>query len=301
LSYIGYSRWLVVALALMGCEGRQSGDARGAVADAGAVSGDVVARYKGGAITREELVRESRRLPPALREQFESPVGQEEFARSLVDKRLLVEEARRRGLAQQQDLARQVRELEERLLVQALLAEEERGAGPATEPELRAWYDAHRSELRQPERVHLARVLASASGGTAAERSRARARAEEFARRLRAGEPLARVQSAGDGPERARAGDMGLFARGELKDARLEEAAFALRTSGQVSAVVETAEGFAVLQLLERRVERIPPFEEVRAEVEGRVAPSRQRRVFDALRTRLRGAADVHVEVSARP
>ncbi|MFP2926555.1 hypothetical protein ACLESO_15300, partial [Pyxidicoccus sp. 3LG] len=119
----------------------------------------MVARYKGGAVTREELLRESRKLPPALREQFESPVGQKEFARSLVDKRLLVEEARRRGLAKQEDIARQVKELEERLLVQALLAEEERAAGAATEAELRAWYDAHRSELRQPERVHLARVL----------------------------------------------------------------------------------------------------------------------------------------------
>ncbi|MFP2932514.1 peptidylprolyl isomerase, partial [Pyxidicoccus sp. 3LG] len=126
-------------------------------------------------------------------------------------------------------------------------------------------------------------------------------RAEEFARRLKAGEPLARVQSAGDGPERARGGDLGLYARGELKDARLEEAAFALRTPGQLSPVVETAEGFAVLQLVERRAERIPPFEEVRTEVEGRVAPARQRKVFDALRERLRGAAEVHVEVSARP
>ena len=293
-----FTLWVSVSLALTACESRraEAPQAQGDAAPAG-----VVARYKGGTVTREELQREAQKLPPGLREQMESGFGREEFARSLVDKRLLVEEGRRRGLAQKPEIARQVRELEERLVVQELLGEEERAAGAATEPELRAWYDGHKAELAQPERVHLGRVLASvAPGSSGAERARARARAEEFARRLKSGEALGRVQSSGDGPERARGGDLGLVAPGDLKDARLEAAAFALQTPGQVSPVVETAEGFAVLQLIERRPARIPPFEEVRAEVEGRLAPVRQRRVFDALRARLRGAAEVHVEASAR-
>jgi parvulin-like peptidyl-prolyl isomerase len=260
----------------------------------------VVARFKGGTITREEMQREALRLPPTLREQFESSVGQREFVLSLVDKRLLVEEAKRRGIAQRPEIAQQVRELEERLIVQALLAEEERAAGTASEAELRAWYNSHKADFAQPERVRLGRVLAAVpTGATAAERTRARTRAEEFARRLRT-EPLARVQALGDGPERARSGELGLFARGELKDRRLEDAAFALLKPGQSSPVVETAEGYAVLQLIERKEARTPPFEEVRTEVEGRLGPSRQRKVFDALRSQLRSAADVHVEVSAR-
>ncbi|NNB93405.1 peptidyl-prolyl cis-trans isomerase [Corallococcus exiguus] len=261
-----------------------------------------MARFDGGVVTREEMDREARRLPPALREQFVSEAGQREFAWSLVDKRLLVEEARRRGLSSREDIARQVRELEERLVVQELLAEETKAAGTPGEQELRAWYEANRDVFAQPERLHLGRVLARFENpGNAADRARARGRAEQFARRLQAKEPLSQVQSSGDGPERARNGDLGLFARGELPDRRMEEAAFALQTPGQVSPVVETAEGFAVLQLLERRPARTPPFEEVRAEVEGRVAPVRQRKVFDALRARLRSGSDVQVEVTARP
>jgi peptidyl-prolyl cis-trans isomerase C len=298
LRHISFTLRAFALLALSAC-GQPPAPSPGAKASP--ESGAVVARFKGGSISREELRREALKLPPALREQFESEAGQEEFARSLVDKRLLVEEARRRPLAQREDIARQVRELEERLLVQALLAEEEKALGPPTEAELRTWYDGHKAELAQPERVHLGRVLAAAPGGTSAERTRARARAEEAARRLKAGEPLSKVHSTGDGPERARAGEWGLFARGDLKDARVEEAAFALRTPGQVSPVVETAEGYVVLQLIERREPRVPPFEEVRTEVEGRLAPVRQRRMFDDLRARLRGAADVHVDVSARP
>ncbi|WP_158620075.1 peptidylprolyl isomerase [Corallococcus sicarius] len=291
----------VLLLAVCSCEGR-SPEATTAPASNAPLPRDLVARFDGGVVTRTEWERESRRLPPALREQFASEAGQREFAWSLVDKRLMVAEAKRQGLAGREDIARQVRELEERLVVQALLAQEERAAGAPGEQELRGWYDANRQQFEQPERVHLGRILARVEGqGSAAERTKARARAEEFARRLKAKEPLAQVQSSGDGPERARGGDLGLFARGELPDRRLEDAAFALREPGQVSPVVETAEGFAVVQLIERRPARTPPFEEVRAEVEGRMAPVRQRRVFDALRARLRSGADVQVEVTARP
>ncbi|MBU8896456.1 peptidylprolyl isomerase [Corallococcus sp. M34] len=282
--------WLVLA----GC---QPPSAASSPAQTASSSVAVAARFKGGVITREEFQREALRLPPALRTQFENPAGRREFAQSLVDKRLLVDEAKRRGIGQREDIARQVRELEERLVVQALLADEERTAPAPTETELRSAYSANRQDYAQPERVHVGRVLAAVpEGSSAAERAKARARAEGFVRRFKAGETLARIQSSGDGPERALGGDLGLFARGELKDRRLEDAAFALRDVSQVSPVVETAEGFAVLQLIERREGRIPPFEEVRGEVEGRLAPVRQRKVFDSLRARLRDAADVHIE-----
>jgi parvulin-like peptidyl-prolyl isomerase len=294
-------RGAFLLLALCSCEGPSS-DAPASSGRRPPLPAELVARFDGGVVTREELEREARRLPPVLREQFSSEAGQREFAWSLVDKRLLVAEAKRQGLASREDISQQVRELEERLVVQALLEKESRAAGTPSEQELRAWYESHREDFAQPERIHLGRVLARfEQPGNAADRARARGRAEQFARRLQAKEPLAQVQSSGDGPERARGGDLGLFARGELQDRRLEEAAFALQSPGQVSPVVETPEGFAVVQLLERRPARTPPFEEVRAEVEGRMAPVRQRKMFDALRERLRSGSDVQVEVTARP
>ncbi|WNG16931.1 peptidylprolyl isomerase [Cystobacter fuscus] len=289
--------WLSFALAWAAC------DEGHAVAEPEAqATGPIVARFTGGVISLEEMRREAQRLPPSLREQFESEAGQREFVLAMVDKRLMAREARRRGLAERPDIVRQVRELEERLVIQELLAEEERAAGAPSEAELRAYHEANKASFQRPERVHVARVLAAvAPGAGAAEKARARSRAEEFARRLRSGEPMSRVYSAGDGPERALQGDLGWWTRGERGDKRLEEAAFALSSPGQLSPVVETAEGFAVVQLLEREPGRTPSFEEVRSEVEGRLAPARQRKVFDGLRSRLRSASDVHVEVKTRP
>ncbi|HYO69400.1 MAG TPA: peptidylprolyl isomerase, partial [Archangium sp.] len=138
-------------------------------------------------------------------------------------------------------------------------------------------------------------------GGGAAEKARARQRAEQFAQRLRKGEPVARVAADGDGPERAQGGDLGLFALGDGRDAALEKAAFALTKPGAVSPVVEEAAGWSVLQLVERREARVPPFEEVRSAIQGQMQPQQKRRVFDDVLSRLRQAGGVGVESVARP
>jgi peptidyl-prolyl cis-trans isomerase C len=265
--------------------------------DAGKPVGTVVGRFAGSeVITAEEISRESARLPPALREQFETPAGRREFTRSMIDKRLLVLEARRRKLTEDPELRRQVQELEERLAVQALLAQEEAAVGSPSEQELRAWFESHRAEFTRPEQLRVGRVLVSVGAkASEAERSRARQKVEAQAARLRRGEPLAQVAKEGDGPEKAKAGELGLVIRGGGFEPALEQAAFALKGPGAVSPVVTLREGFAVLVLLERRPARQPAFEEVRAEVEGRLAPARKRQVFDSLLDRLRQEAGVEL------
>ncbi|CAM4136139.1 hypothetical protein GTZ93_23755 [Corallococcus exiguus] len=256
----------------------------------------VVARFDGGVVTQDEVLRESQRLPPNLRERFETGPGRQEFIRSLVDKRLLFQEATRRGIPQDEEIRRQVRELEERLSIQALLAQEEKAAAAPTEAEARAFYEGHLERFAQPERLRLARawvMVPSGSGRPVWEQ--ARQRAESLRKRLLAGEPVAKVAASGDGPERARGGEWGLLARGEFGNAELEKAALALNRPGAVSAVVQDATGVGVLVLQERRPARVPPFEEVREAVAGQMAPGAQRRVFEQLLTRLRAASSVQL------
>lgn len=290
--------WLALFTGCTGACTRPEDPAEGMGGGGG--TAQILARFDGGVVTAEELVRESQRLPPVLREQFNTAAGRREFLQSLVDKRLLVQEARRLGLHETPEVRRQVQELEERLTVQALLAEEERVAGEASEAEARAYFEARKGEFAEPERVRLVRVLAALAPG-AGESARARQRAEGWAARLWRGETVEKVAAEGDGPERTQRGELGLFARGELPSRGLEEAAFALRRTGEVSPVLSGPEGAAVLVLLERRPARIPSFEEVRASVGGRLAPGRKRKVFDELLSRLRSASGVDVDAVSRP
>ena len=161
----------------------------------------MVAHFDGGVVTEVELRQALQKLPPAMRANFESLAGQRDVAASLVDRRLLVIEAERRGLASDPEIQRQVRELEERLLIQALVDQEQRAAGKTPESELRAAYDAQREAFATPVRIKVGRVMVRVpQSATAAERARARQRAEKWAARLKAGESLTRVAAEGDGP-----------------------------------------------------------------------------------------------------
>ena len=234
-------------------------------------------------VDRAEVVREVSRLSPPLREAFETEAGKREFERALADKKLLVLEARRQGLADDPEIARQVRELEERLVVRKLLEEREKRA-PLTEQDARAWFDTNKEQLRQPERVRVRRLLASTGGSRTKEaQALARGRAEKLRQRLSKGEPAEKVAADGDGAERTRGGDLGYLAQGDPVDKAVLAAAAKLMTRGEISPVVETADGYAVLVLLDRKEARIPTFEEARADVEARVAPQRKRKVFDDL------------------
>jgi parvulin-like peptidyl-prolyl isomerase len=118
---------------------------------------------------------------------------------------------------------------------------------------------------------------------------------------VKKGAPFETVAAEGDGPERARGGDFGLIARGDLPDRDLERAAFALASAGDVSALVETHEGVALVQLVERRPARLPSFEEARQRVTAKMQPERKRKAFDALIAELRKKGDVHInEVALR-
>ncbi|MCY1034317.1 peptidyl-prolyl cis-trans isomerase [Corallococcus sp. BB11-1] len=255
-----------------------------------------MARFDGGVVTEEEVLRESQRLPPDLRKRFEQGPGRQEFIRSLVDKRLLFQEAARRGFTQDPDIRRQVRELEERLSIQALLAEEQKAAPAPTEAEARAFYQGHLERFAEPERLRMARAWVSVPAGSPRPVwEQARQRAEGLRKRLVAGEPVAKVAAAGDGPERSRGGEWGLLSRGEFGSADVEKAALALTRPGAVSPVVQDATGVGVLVLQERRSARVPPFEEVREAVLGQMAPVAQRRVFEQTLARLRAASSVKV------
>lgn len=83
--------------------------------------------------------------------------------------------------------------------------------------------------------------------------SKSRARAEEILKRLRAGEDFAKLadEFTTDPSGKGRGGELGWFGRGVMVKP-FEEAAFALK-AGELSGVVETAFGFHVIKVEERR------------------------------------------------
>lgn len=141
------------------------------------------------------------------------------------------------------------------------------------ESALQAYFDEHRSEYAQPERVHVRQIVIED-----------RAKAEALHARLGQGEDFAALARANSiAPEAPDGGELPPFARGELPEAF--DRAFELEP-GQISPVIESPYGFHIF-LLEREIPaREPTFEEMRAKLEAELG---QRNLEELRREWLRG------------
>jgi parvulin-like peptidyl-prolyl isomerase len=271
--------WVMVVVG--GCS--QDSKVARPIADAGVI----VATWKSGFLSTDEVSREVKRLSPGLRDQFETPSGHQEFARAVVAKRLLLDEANRRGFTQRDDVRKQVEELETRLAVQALLNAEKSSLETPSEGELKQYFETNRPQFATPLAVRARRFLFSGDPRD----PRLRLRAEGLRKQVLA--PPMDFKAAAklsDGPEKVADGDIGWVTRNEVSGA---QSVLSLSKPGQVSAVTEVDGGLAFFTFIERREAHLPEFEEVRALVEARLAPTQEKRAYDALIARLMREADV--------
>jgi peptidyl-prolyl cis-trans isomerase C len=187
-----------------------------------------------------------------------------------LEERILVLEARRRGL-----LKAGSSQEEERAAIQTLLTDEVLSKLSVSDEEIASYYRDHPDEFRTPDTVVVRQILVP----TRAEALDVRRR---LARDPRSFEALA--QSRSKSPEASAGGLMGSFSRGQLP-AELEEVAFSLQV-GTFSDVVETPLGFHVLRVDAREPERALTLDESR----GRIRDELMRQRSDqATRQFLRG------------
>jgi peptidyl-prolyl cis-trans isomerase C len=171
---------------------------------------------------------------------------------AFVEERLLVLEARRRGL-----LPANAAEDREGAAVQRLLSDA--AAPPAvSEADVEAYYQEHQRELGAVERVTLHQILVPTEN-----------EGRDVLRRLqkdpKSFEVMARSMSRA--PEASTGGLMGTFARTQLP-AELESAAFALQP-GAHSEPIQTALGYHVLRVDAREPARVRSLDECRDEIRG--------------------------------
>jgi peptidyl-prolyl cis-trans isomerase C len=157
------------------------------------------------------------------------------------------------------------------------------------------YWRAHPGEFALPEEVHARHILLTYRGVPGGRQDRGRDEAEALARRvverLRAGERFeALAAEASDLPDRA--GDLGFFQKEGVMESALAEAAFQAQP-GQAVGPVETRHGFHVLEVLERRVPGVRPFEAVADELAARLRLERKKSVGAELLRRLRGSDDL--------
>ena len=251
---------------------------------------DVVASGPAGAVTRGEMEQLVEQLVPAANRAlfWVSPDEVKRFARGLYVQRALAAQARQAGLtpepasATESPLAREGA-LVERYMAQSVAAE--MPDAQAQEAYARSEYRAQPQRFVEPEQVQVRHILlpvASDGGDDAA----VKAEAGRLVEQLRGGADfaaLAQARSADPGSAR-RGGELDWFARGRMVPP-FEEAAFALKRPGELSAPVKTPYGYHIIELLGRRPAVQKPFEQVlpdlRREVEAQIDNRVRRRLWE--------------------
>ena len=128
------------------------------------------------------------------------------------------------------------------------------------------YYEAHKKEFVKPEQVALRAIEISTDGKQEADLPDLKKKAEDLLRRIKEGEDFATLAKRfSDGSTAQQGGFLGTYKRGELAK-QLEEQVFGMKKN-QLTDVIETKQGFLILQVLERYEEGEQPFEKVENEI----------------------------------
>lgn len=322
--------WVFASWLLMGCNGcnrtpapppptpRADGGVAHAAGDAGPRREDpcdvldanqrdlVVARVGDQTLTLCDFTRRINTTNPYLRARFNLPEQRRALLQSWIDAELLAAEARARGLDEAPEVRRAVT-----MQLARQVEREVRNGVPQPEvgdAEVRAFYEAHRSEYETEAQVRASQVVFPTREAAVAALAELQAHADDdgFFREM------VRRRSV-DTASRATDGDLGFFSRagGNGVPPEVAAAAFGLTRTGELApTVIESAHGgangaagFHLVRLTARRDALHRTLDDERRRILGRLTRERREQAEETamreLVTRLRGAATVQIDEAA--
>jgi parvulin-like peptidyl-prolyl isomerase len=246
-----------------------------------------------------EMLRRGGRLPG----QFTTEGQKRALLDEMIAREVQVASARRVGYDRDPEVLAALDRLMVGKLREAEL--EQRLAGLAvTDEEVEAHYREHTDRYAEPPRSRVAIVqIAVPSGASEAKRAELRARAAQVLEEARAvpasGRGLGAVAArhSDHRPSRYVGGDLGWLEEGQAApwDPTLVAAAFALTEPGALGPLVEAADGFYVIRLIERRPGRVRELAEVADGVRGELLRRKRAEAEAAWLDSLRNGARVEV------
>jgi peptidyl-prolyl cis-trans isomerase C len=173
--------------------------------------------------------------------------------------------------------------------------------------ELQKYYDEHKDEFNRPRKVRLSAIVFNAPAGTP-DRARKVALARKALAKVKAEEkknPMAFQQAVTEFTEDAAskgvAGDLGFKSAEELEKSfgkEVAQAAFSLK-AGEISGVVEGAQGVYLVRVGGVQEELARSFDQVKAQINQKLQRERRTKEFDELVKKLRDEAKVTVDDKA--
>jgi peptidyl-prolyl cis-trans isomerase C len=216
----------------------------------------VVARIGDKVITLEEFEKEVESLPDFYKPLLLDPKAKREFLEKLIDREILLLEARKAGVYEREDVRRKIEECEKGVILDAFLSQILREKDEVTEEEAKRYYDEHKEEFFMNESIRVRHIVV-----------RTLEEAKEIKKRLEQGEDFVELAKRYSiSPSGKWGGDLGYIQRGQVGK-EFEKAAFSLKRPGEISDIVKTTFGYHIIRLEDRKPPRQLSFEEVRDKI----------------------------------
>jgi len=188
-------------------------------------------------------------------------------------------------------------EIKEQLQRQQLIRREIRAKIVVTDDEIGDYYRQHRDEYEGKEAIRIRQILLPVPATTdPAIRERARELAESILKRIKNGEPFESLAAQfSQGPAVAAGGDIGFVEKGHMLP-EVEKVAMNLNI-GDVSPVIQSSQGFYIIQVVDKRGAGLKPITEVRQEILMKLEDEKATKKFDQWVAELRNKSLIDVKL----
>lgn len=258
----------------------------------------VLARIGGERITRADVQRRLDELPAPYRANYSTPEGRQQFLDRLVEERVWVLGAKKRGVDRRPELRRQMEQTERDLLIRTYVNELMAASPAPSDSDAQAYYDAHLTDYRTPATVAMSHLQVKSE-------SEAR-KIKKWAQGKEDWKKLVTRYSA-DSVTRANGGSLGTVTReGNFAalgpQPALAESAFALGTvagPGAIGGPYRTARGWHVVKVEAVKPEALRPFDQVKALIVRQLGQARSQEHYRANLASEKAALGVAVDSTA--
>jgi len=244
-------------------------------------------------VTLDELEKEISELPKYKRQKYTTEEGRKEYLTLMAESRLVLKAAEEKRYDARDDLIEKVDDYLRDLLIERITDEMVESKIKVTEEEMKRYYEKHKEEFVEPEKIRLTCITIQAEKGKEEE---AKKKAEEIYKRIKEkGEDIKAVakeisdKGENVGPGGRNNGDTGFFDRDTyLRAKEFTKAAFSLKPGQMYDGVLEQVIGdtkyYMIFRCEERKPARQKEFneEDVKREIKRKLEREKRRQLLES-------------------
>ncbi len=245
----------------------------------------VIAKVSNSSITLGDFKARIAKLPSYYREIVEK--NKKRYLEEMIAEKLFYEEALRRGLNNDKEVAEVINEAKKKIVIAKLIKNDVEDKVKVSEDEIAAFYEANKDKLRTPEMWRASQILVPTEQ-----------EAVDVLQKLNSGanfEDIARANS--KDATASRGGDIGYFRAGQLVP-EFEKAAIGLNV-GQLSGVVRTKFGYHIIKLTDKKASGMQSYENAKPMIENELKKKKKVNIFYELVMSLKKKYDVNINEEA--